>query len=149
MMKWIMNRKFLGFLFCCAILPVMVILGYILFTLFFSFLFYLKHDEFIFDWQHFKHFCSVIVWTAPLGIGIWYLECCRLNIHIPFINDNKYTRWIEAANHITEDVNKKVLCPECKKVYLDIALSVDDEQKELRHMSCSSCGAYQVIRIKS
>ena len=50
-------------------------------------------------------------------------------------------RWIEVARKLTEDPERKVLCPSCKKDFLwvfDVPYKVSTHVR--RYMVCRSCG---------
>lgn len=59
-------------------------------------------------------------------------------------------RWLKAGSLISRDPKSIVKCPKCQKVNLDVEDIRADSNPELieRYMRCSSCGAWNVLRIR-
>ncbi len=55
--------------------------------------------------------------------------------------------WIEVAGILKKDIASKVHCPECKNGFVIAKLEswAEDETRKELTLSCSSCGAVQVL----
>jgi Zn finger protein HypA/HybF involved in hydrogenase expression len=62
----------------------------------------------------------------------------------------KAQKWIEAGKLIANNPKAKVLCPQCEENDLDVQdVKNEKNPSELeRIMSCSNCGAKNVLRLK-
>jgi hypothetical protein len=58
-------------------------------------------------------------------------------------------RWIEAGKVLAQDASAQVPCPVCQSAILQVTDVVNESNSsELeRHMKCTSCGAYNSLRL--
>lgn len=140
-----MNKKRFAVLYFIIVTPLMLCLLFLAMEVLISIGVYLRYQRFDFDGGLLKIAFKLVPLFCLLGAVFWYLECRRLKVRLPFINDNRETRWVEAANSIAEDIHAKVHCPECQQAFLEINISLNEHKQERRHMSCPNCAVEHII----